>query len=265
VTLDPVERHARNAALLDDRTVVVPGYPGSGAALVGKLLAELGLDYFDPYTEDLRSDGSVAQPGDDLDGYRRRLDPVPGAGGDGGPRFVKTHRYPREFAAVPLRAVVLLVRDPRDAIHSYYQWRLGFSEEGERGSFAEFLARPGPDGTPVQDWTAFNAAWSACPAPISTVLRFEDLKSDPAAAMAKVLTTLGLAVDEARLAEACRRSSFDSMRAHEDAVAGGDSRRIMRKGQVGEWRQWLTGPLAVPFAEPSLWAVAGAHGYSTNP
>ncbi|MFJ9742820.1 sulfotransferase domain-containing protein [Streptomyces sp. NPDC101166] len=273
--LDPLALHAANVARLGEGAVVVAGYPGSGAALVGNILLEAGFDYLDPYTEVVHEDGRVT-PAEQRVAYRSRLaasDLRDRAGrGEGrdaaqpdgvpGPVFVKTHRHPEEFGGVPLRAAVLLVRDPRDAVHSYFRWRQGFSESGEHGSFAEFLRRPAADGlVPALNWAEFNRRWADLPGGPVPTLRFEDVKRDPVRAVHTVLSDLGVASDPARLADAARRSSFQAMRAHENIRAHGSAARIMRRGKVGEWREWYTASLAVSFEPRQVRETAARFGY----
>jgi hypothetical protein len=266
------ELHRRNVERLGTDNVIIAGYPGSGAALIGNILLELGLPYFDPYTEVL--DGTrhttAAAPRRD---YRARLAAshhLDLAGGRRltsacGPVFVKTHLYPKAFVEAEIRAVTLLVRDPRDAMYSYYRWRQGFSESGESGTFADFLRRPGPNATvPATDWAEFYNQWrtwaTAVTSPLQ-VLRFEDLKADPTTTVGHYLAGVGASVTTPLVAAAIETSSFTAMRAHEDRVADGGTHRIMRRGQVGEWREWYSPAYAKAIAVPELRSVAAKFGY----
>ncbi|KNB52180.1 sulfotransferase domain-containing protein [Streptomyces caatingaensis] len=280
--MHPFALHRWNAARLGGRDVVVAGYPASGAALVGNILTELGFGHLDPYTETVLPDGTSAVVEDRMT-YRRRLAAT--AAEDrrhgvhrsaDGLRFVKNHLHPDAFDAGRLAGAVLLVRDPRDAIHSAYHWFRGFAErwrlgDNGRGTFAAFLDGPVVNGEPpVEGWTRFCAAWlDALPAfRRSAVVRFEDLKSDPAAATAALLRALGQERAPREIARAVRASSYEAMRAHETAAMaedgdrGADGPRIMRRGQVGEWREWIGDPaLAARFRDPDLAATAARFGY----
>ncbi|MFF2546241.1 sulfotransferase domain-containing protein [Kitasatospora sp. NPDC058063] len=265
-TFDPMDLHTRNLARLGPRSVVVAGYPGSGAALVGNILTEAGIGYLDPYTEVLHTDRQVTAAPERLD-YRsrlaaaHRLDRASGREVDcGQPQFVKTHLYPEAFAGLRPAGVVLLVRDPRDAVHSYYRWRLGFSENGEHGSFTEFLRRPARSGlVPPLDWAHFNLSWAEHGLD-ARMLRFEELKTDPIAVMRRLLADFGVDPEPAVLARAVERSSFEAMRRHEDDVADSGA-RIMRSGLVGEWRTWYEGELAACFADERVRRAGARFGY----
>jgi hypothetical protein len=66
------DHHAANVARLKSTDIVVYGYPGSGAALLGNLLQESGLAYFDPYTETLDAGRPIVST-DVRRAYRERL------------------------------------------------------------------------------------------------------------------------------------------------------------------------------------------------
>lgn len=267
---DPVAFHRRNNRQLAASDVLVPAYPGSGHALLGNILLEAGLNYVDPYTESLTRCGG-SKPVIERADYRGRLAALSRQDSSGrrrrDRRFVKTHLHPREFDASP--NIVLLVRDPRDAIYSYYNWRLGFSEEGERDAFSGFLDRPNRWGDrPVADWTAFCNAWLARreSAQCFAVLRFEDLKRDGAEALEPFRRQFAPMVDRSAVARAVEASSFSAMRAHEDRHAhSGSGRRIMRSGKVGEWSEWMTEDLDRRFADPTMRELARSLGYRDWP
>jgi hypothetical protein len=72
-----------------------------------------------------------------------------------GPRFVKTHLFPQEFAGREFAGVWLLVRDPRDALYSLYKFRRDFADvpwEQVPDTFQQFLHAPDYTGhRPVDD------------------------------------------------------------------------------------------------------------------
>src|SRR6185437_16700092 len=290
--LDPVQLCQRNARRLGIHDVVVAGDPGCGAALVSNIVYELGFGYLDPYTEVLNEDGTVRGTLDMLSGYRQRLSATAGQAGEQPKpagqlgtrfprRFVKTHLYPEHYAGVPLGGTVLLVRDPRDSIYSSYKWFCGFSGSfwpGAKGTdgqatFAEFLdrRRSGDGETPVTGWARFNECWLDAASSFGrfAVVRYEELKSNPVGAITGLLTTLGVDAPLDVVTRAAERSSFDAMRTREEeaAKAEGESKsssaRIMRRGKVGEWREWYgSDGLAERFADPVLVQAAARFGYT---
>jgi len=261
---DPIALHNNNIALLDEQDVIVASFPGAGASLVGNILLELGLEYFDPYTQRLIQQGTVVSEPRRV-AYRRRLAASMARDGESpgrhsnGRRFVKTHLLPDMFDRSRAHRAVLLVRDPRDTLFSYYNWRLGFSEEGETRTFERYLTEPNLSGVrPVDDWQLFHELWNRS---ALHVIRFEDLKSDPFNAVETFLYAFDITYAGDDLRRALRRSSFDAMRRHEDAYAD-TPHRIMRHGVPGEWHDWYQGDIVAHFAEPSLRPLAGTYGYA---
>lgn len=269
---DPLALHREAILTLNEQDIVISAYPGSGHALIGNILLELGLEYFDPYTERRTLSGGVA-PAKERVEYRQRLRAsarrdkgVPHKPrSESGLRFLKTHLYPEEFAACNVGGIVLLIRDPRDTLYSYYRWRLGFSEEGENGNFAEFLKRPGINGlSPCMDWATFHICWLKRIAgePKSLLLSFEHLKRNGKVEMGRLLNLIDAEISDERLERALIASSFQTMRAHEDAIVNAKaSHRIMRRGLVGEWKEWFGPEYQSFFSLPAMVDTARYLGY----
>lgn len=257
---DPIALHRTNARRLHAGDVVVASYPGAGATLLGNLLLELGVNYVDLYTDviDARRCVSIAPERAE---YRRRLPPR-AAGPTAGRLFVKSHLGPNEFPS-DIRNALLLVRDPRDSLYSYHRWRLAFSEEGEDRPFDEFMeGGVGGKATAAQEWANFYETWLGAREHgwKLNVVRFEDLKSSAVATLADVTAELDINADAAALRQAVENSTFEAMRRHEEAAIG-DAHRIMRRGSPGEWHEWFTSRLAVPFADSIVIEISRRLGY----
>ena len=131
------------------------------------------------------------------------------------------------------RSVVLIVRDPRDALYSMYR------RVAPGLSFEEFLRFPNPAtllDRPAH-WTLFVACWLACPD--LHVVRFEDYKRDAEATLRRALAALDLHYDDARIADALHQSSFEKAREAEARFrerVPGEHQVANRAGQVGEGR-----------------------------
>lgn len=277
--------YARNITMTGCGDIVLAGYGGAGQSIIANILLELGLNYVDPYTEVVHEDGT-STPSDEHAGFRRRMaavsqrDGQPGSSGDTPrwPRFFKSHLPPEVFAGRRLGGVWLVVRDPRDALHSWYRWRAAFGEEPwdrVHTDFASWITALDYVGRqPAQDWAYFYSTWLNWTAEhrVWACTRFEDLKADPAPVVHSALQALGITVDDARLASAIEASSFEAMRAHEDrAVADGQvfptaaPPRMMRRGKVNEWQEWMTPELGRPFSHPDVIEIAARLGYSLPP
>lgn len=273
--------YQQNIRALGNRDIIVASYGGAGQALLGNILLELGLNYVDPYTEALLPNGSSAGVAPHT-GYRRRLAATHRSDfstREAGPprqwpRFAKTHFPPKTFGRCDgLRGVWILVRDPRDAIYSWYRWRLNFAEEAwdtVEGSFEDFLRKPDHSGRPpLDDWSSFYRNWLQHTehSTGTSILRFEDLKQTPFQTVRVALETVGVDVATEELRQAVDRSTFESMRAHEDSVAEADSdrsseARIMRAGKVEGWRNWITPKLSRYFVGEELSSIARRFGYT---
>jgi Sulfotransferase domain len=261
--------------------VLITSYGGAGQALLGNILCELGLNYADAYTEILEPDGSTSPAG--FEPYRRRvatLDARDAADEPARPvrlwpRFNKHHHFVQVFDGYVFGGIWFLVRDPRDALYSWYRWRLDFAEESfdeVPESFEEFLRGPDHTGrSPIEDWTSFYVDWMEQQRvrddrdPLVT--RFEDLKERPFPAMREALAAFGLEVEDDALRRAIERSTFDSMRKHEESVAEADEdrapeARIMRSGKVSGWKEWMTPEIERHFSGPEIRSVAQRFGYS---
>ncbi|MEU5838639.1 sulfotransferase domain-containing protein [Streptomyces diacarni] len=281
---DPVALHRQNAARLGPRDVVIAAYPGSGASLISNILIELGFDHVDPYSEVIAEDGRCDVLQEDL-AYRSRLSAMAaldrkirstGTRPEGQLRFVKNHLHPRFFSPEGLAGAVLLVRDPRDTLHSCYHWYHSFSADRlaqakGQGTFAEFLDGIALNGEPpVEGWCHFNRAWADALEgfPRSAVIRFEDLKTDPEATTARLVEAFGFERSPESIARATRNSRYENMRAHEEKSLGAgatDRPLVMRRGKVEEWREWWgNAGLAAPFHEPRLVETADRFGYQVT-
>ncbi|WP_055563928.1 sulfotransferase domain-containing protein [Streptomyces atriruber] len=291
--LRPDELARRSARLLGEHDIVVAGDPGSGQALVANIVFELGFDYLDPYVESPEeADGASKSVEDRLDYYRQRLAATSeksqaaldrAASGAVAKRFIKTHFYPEVFAESSVNTAILVVRDPRDTIYSSYKWFSSFggswipdaADMIGKLTYPDFLDRVRlGDGEPsIPGWARFYRSWLEASPDFSkfAVVRFEDLKSHPVGAITAMLAALGLAVPPEVVEQAAERSSFKAMRAREDAASAGEgdttkNARIMRRGQVGEWREWIgEGDLRERFAHPGLVATAARFGYDATP
>lgn len=291
--MNPWEQARLNAKSLGEHDIVVAGDPGAGAALISNIVYELGFGYLDPYIETPAEQGTERAAPGQLTYYRQRL-LATGSANRAAPhrpaghdhqhrRFIKTHFYPEVFANAALNAAVLLVRDPRDTIYSSYKWFTSFGGSWIPDSFeaigeltyAAFLdrVRIGDGERSIPGWARFYRSWlDAAPAFSKfAVVRFEDLKAQPVGAITAMLAALGLVVPPDLIAQAAERSSFGAMRAREDEVSATEGEatreaRIMRRGKVGEWREWITEDGMVErFAHPDLIATAARFGYEVKP
>ncbi len=154
------------------------------------------------------------------------------------PAFVKTHEL--AVAADPAPAVYL-VRDGRDAYVSYAHFARA-SEPATYGArpFAEILRLLVASKDHFGGWSAHVAAWTQRAAP-TAVLRFEDLRAEPATAATRACGELGIELPSPTGA----MPSFDELRAWDP--------QSFRRGRTGDWRVEMPGEI-----EALFWRLHGA-------
>lgn len=162
------------------------------------------------------------------------------------PRVLKSHEYfdPR------YRKAILIVRDPRDVLVSYYHHQVKFNAipvDYPIARFADdFLAgRVDPFGS----WAQNTGSWlgGSEGGTRLLVLRYEDMLADTEAALARIAAFLGLEAGPARLREVAAASSAERMRELEKAQAGQwtgthksrQDRPFVRSARSGGWREAL--------------------------
>ncbi len=153
------------------------------------------------------------------------------------PRFVKTHRpYVPVLFGRPQRSVVL-VRDPRDALLSYYRLMSASTIQPFHGTLSEFLRHPRL-GLP-----AYQRHFESWQRRATSTLSYESLRANPAQAVSNTLGALGIEVTPGRIASAVELSHRDRMRAIAQQHGQRDPGRFVSnfqaygKAAVGGWAE----------------------------
>ncbi len=150
------------------------------------------------------------------------------------------HELPWQAAASD--RVLLIVRDPRDALHSEYRRQRSNRLLADGLDFPQFTAQAfayGPVAHRDLLWL-HGQCWLDPPAGRRCrVLRFEDFKQAPQRCLAEVADWLGIAADVDTLDAAARASDVAHLLAVEAALAGADpaARRFNHRGLAYEWRE----------------------------
>jgi hypothetical protein len=176
------------------------------------------------------------------------------------PRVLKSHEpYDRRY-----RRVVYLVRDPADVALSYLHYLIkmrtlddGHAAEGfVDGFLAAELDGFGTWGEHVQGWINAREGDDDF-----VLLRYEDAIVDPAGALARILSLLGIDADAARIDAAVARSAASNLRRLEqqtDAVqptlaASRPDRDFVRRAAPGgadeEWPESLVSRIRIAWPE----------------
>lgn len=188
------------------------------------------------------------------------------------PRF--THLFPWQLE--PCRKIVLMVRDPRDALYSIWQWQQHNEQYPPSIPFVEYLASPffgGPISIVDMLWLHLRS-WLSLRGDESRqvyLLRFEDWKRDPVGELAAVTRWMGLDCEQSMLDRAVAASDVRNLHQIEREVARTTpgARRFHRLGQPEEWRvswqadwtealgrHWQTVYRALGYAPPSRFGSA---------
>lgn len=159
------------------------------------------------------------------------------------------------------KAVIFIMRDPRDTLVSaYFQASKRIrSFEGEIGQFVRSSERG------IRKWIAYHNLWHVHRPNLRSfhLVRYESLHADPAGTLRGVLEAIGLRdVTDGELAQAVEFARFDNLKKLESTASvraaalrpkdqsDPDSFKV-RKGRVGSFRQSL-GPDDIAFIEDAL-------------
>jgi len=188
------------------------------------------------------------------------------------------------------KKVILMVRDPRDVIVSYYHhkshreplrdfwWFQGKRKETHsrfQGTLADFLDEEiGGFDTLLRYYEIWLDARHT-PAAFM-LLRYEDMQADPAGQLRRVLDFMGLAaITDAEVKEAVEYASFHNMRKIEAGeevksfkLKAGDvndpSSYKVRRGKVGGYRDELTAAQIARLERKMAASLSASYGYEPN-
>lgn len=151
------------------------------------------------------------------------------------PRFIKTHQPYRSLFFQKPRRTVLIVRDPRDALISYFDLAQKSKVLNYNQTFSQFIRHPHYG---MQSWIRHYQSWQ----PHATiVIYYESLRQDPQATLRTAFSTLHIPCEEAIIQEAIQRSSLEKLKKQEvesgirDAGRYRSDFRAVRHGQSRSW------------------------------
>ncbi|MFT5123601.1 MAG: hypothetical protein ACI9TH_001512 [Kiritimatiellia bacterium] len=153
------------------------------------------------------------------------------------PRLLKTHQpYRAPFFNRPKRTL-LQIRDPRDAMLSWYNLCSNSKVIQYEKTFEDFVRDPRYG---FESWMRHYSSWR----PHATaIMPYEELKADPVSTMQRCFGELGFTVPEDILRTAVNRSTIEKVRKKEeetgvrDAARFKDPFRTVGSGSSGHWKE----------------------------
>ncbi len=150
---------------------------------------------------------------------------------------------PLLMEALPESRMIFLVRDPRDVAASYV-------DAAKKGSYM-YERRKGSRGTAMFEMQADDLVQSMATSYMQNVgnvreaykahrgpkvlVRYEELRADTLETVKRICSTLGIAVDEAELARAVEKHSWENIPDKEKGEG-----KFYRRATPGSWREDLT-------------------------
>lgn len=163
------------------------------------------------------------------------------------PRFIKSHStYTKAYPKV-----VYILRDGRDVAVSYYYYSQKMGQLAFDVPFSSFIKGFAKKGTKAfGNWSDHVESWlGKVDGSNLMLIKYEDMLSDTARVLEKVIRFAGIEVDESRIANAVYASQFEKMQklevkqhasyfAHYGAKT--EDIRFVRKGETGNWRSYFS-------------------------
>jgi hypothetical protein len=149
------------------------------------------------------------------------------------PRIVKTHwRFLPIF--IPRRSI-LVIRDPRDVMVSYYDWELAKKEPRYTGDFTHFVRH---ERFGIESWFRHFQSWRSR---ATVVVKYEDLRQSDVEVFTRIADRVGISLDRETILASARGCSLGRVRALEDKY--GQTRQHEFKGEFrftgsGQSEKW---------------------------
>ncbi|XP_067666469.1 sulfotransferase 1B1-like [Haliotis asinina] len=189
------------------------------------------------------------------------------------PRTLTTHRYPQELQKETFELgckIVYLVRDPKDICVSYYNHLSQLKPLEYEGQFSDFVPLFLEGKVPFNSWWEHIINWSAMkvkhPERPLLVINYEDMKQDPVTEIKNLADFLEVNVAEHVINEIAQNTKFSAMKAAKEQLDNKlvayykCGKEIMyRKGEVGDWKHWLSGSKSQEFDDFINTKLQGSH------
>jgi hypothetical protein len=180
-------------------------------------------------------------------GYTNLLNPWPY---ESLPRIIKIHQPYRPLLFARPRRAILLMRDPRDVMVSYYHMAQATRAPRGRfeGVFSDFIRHP---RFGLKAWMCHYDSWQSR---ATLVVRYEAMREDTAREYRRVFRALGVSVGSDILERAIEQTAFGRLKKLE-AEKGmaeekfDDSFTFFRSGKAGQWPSYFSASDLVYYEE----------------
>jgi estrone sulfotransferase len=154
------------------------------------------------------------------------------------PRFVKSHlSYQKIF--FKNNKALLVVRDPRDVMVSFFLYVKNNFSYDFKGDFSEFIR---DKAMGLEACILHQISWKNSGA---VIIRFEDLKTNGAEVLENALSTLDISVPKQLIKSAFDDASFEKMKIMESRPkkythTHKESYTFVRKGEKNQWQSYFS-------------------------
>ncbi|KAK6192243.1 hypothetical protein SNE40_003746 [Patella caerulea] len=239
----PLEQHLNNIANLEIRPddILISAYPKSGTHWVWEMVRML----ISGSPEHIK-DSKVGRMLEFKE--TKTIDDLPS------PRLLNTHlnvrHLPKQIFTKGTK-IVHVYRNPKDIAVSFYCHATGIKRNnGYSGTFHDFLDMFLREKVAFGNWGDYIKEWEEVfdkgETPIKAVA-YEDMKKNPVKHLKEIATFLELDVTDelcAAIVDACSFSKMkpiaETLKEKAVDITWKEGSSIFRKGQVGDWKNWIT-------------------------
>ena len=159
------------------------------------------------------------------------------------PRLIKTHLHSEYFTKAIDKGVkfVVVLRNVKDAIVSYYHYYKKMETFNFKGDFDEFFELFRDDHLCYGDWYKWTLDWwKLREHPNVRFFYYEDMKADVEKEIRRVAEFLGKDITDERVTFVAASTDFERLKAKQMSKYGERAVRQMRKGVIGDWREYFS-------------------------
>jgi estrone sulfotransferase len=154
------------------------------------------------------------------------------------PRLVKTHKSYLPFFAN--KKVILITRDPRDVMVSYYYFSSNKKTINFSGTFSDLIRHP---KLGLESWFRYHQSWQSVR---TEIFYYEAIKNDEYNQFLRMLNFLQIDLPDSIIYKAIQSSQFEKVKQREEKIKHYKEKEnkeefiFARKGIVGDWKNFFS-------------------------